>query len=235
METFVFKTREELLAMSEKERKDYIKFLKQKCRDERAATKKIKADTERIKLETARLQSQLDEVKKENLRLLRERGWEELPEEVIAWLMKDDNYRKHFYFKPTAQRILERYAEINKTEVIVLEMDPKFKGLEEFQSTNAWVSPDGTFYGMGDFAKHEEWASNYAHNKYAREECDEFRKKYGYYHIWLEANSWIRILTWTRDNTTFSRDSTSRITKRQADTIRTFCSLHNVKEPTFIQ
>lgn len=191
---------------------------KQAARDRR---KRLKMEKEIAKLQ--------EESKKHLLNL----GWQNLPDHVLHWLQH--NYDKHFkYFKPSERSVIEAYErETGKT--VILNVDSRFVGNEQMQLTNAWVSPDGEFFGLHEFADHERWAADYLIREKGREWVHEkVFANHSYHHLVLEDLGWIRILTWKLGETNFSKGAGSRVTKRQKDTVQLFCSLHGINEPLFL-
>lgn len=104
--------KEELCKLSTEELNVYTLKLKTDIKRLKSETDVFKKQVEEDRLKTAELRGEIKVWKELNQLELKKIGWEDLTEEEITWLMKDDNYHKEWpIFKPGVRAIKKRYAE----------------------------------------------------------------------------------------------------------------------------
>lgn len=200
--------------MSDKELNEYLKSLRKKARNLTDETKKIKFETSVLMAENEKMKIELEVLKRENRKLLDKGGFEQVTDEEFNWYFKhkdDPSIFQNYYFKVTPEQIKRKFAEFHKKEKFT--GDPKFNGIEEYSARNGWISPDGRYNPVNDFAQHENWAREYLGKN---EETSKISEENNSASSYLESLGWVRVMNWVGAVPAFSYEY-NKVTKEQKD------------------
>ena len=230
METIQFKTLStaELKKLSEQELKDYTAQLKEECSRIESETLVLTKKAEEDRLKTAELKGELKVWKERNLQLMRQRGWQDLTDDEMKWLM-DGAYHKYWedgkYFlrQPSQEEIKRKYAEVMKKD---MDQDflSKFDVDPDMKKPSGWVDRRGTYFPVG-FAEHDQWAWKYLTERYGPiEGAKKLITPRRDAHEYLEAMGWVRIMKWDGLDANFILPK--KMSHAQKQTVDRYCQLY---------
>ena len=223
-------SKNETANMSTSELEKYVTSIDVECKrliEETAMWNKIAKEEEK-KAEIIR--NDIIKLKSSNDIILKERGWGELTNDELNWLMVDNNYKKHWqYFIPDQRGIKEKYAEIHNIKVDDT-LDKKFKEAPEMELRNAWIDRSGNYTGL-DNANHNRWASSWMDQKYGIEGSATklAESVHNYPFEFLQGLGWVRIMSWSGTKSDFILPK--KMTFAQMKTIDKFCEIHELELP----
>lgn len=222
-------SREELRKLSTAELESYVSRLKADCKRIEAETLALRKQAEEDRQKTAEMMGELKVWQELNRKELKRLGWEDLTEEELAWIMRDDNYKKEWpMFHPSGARaIKERYAEKMKIPVDDT-MDKKFAADPKMEVSSGWVDRSGNYYGVG-IAEHDQWAWDYLTKQYGAQEAGIKIAAKGAAHEVLEASGWVRVMKWPGVDVKFVLPRSLSYDQKQ--TIDRYCSIYKIKLP----
>lgn len=185
-----------------------------------------------LELQTAEKRGEIKVWKEKNEELKRQRGWSDITDEEMKWLM-DGNYQKYWkdgtFFKvqPTQREIKEKYIEVTgKKDELFLK---KWENSPELEIKNGWIDRSGKYYGVG-LAEHNNWAIEYLNEKFgAWEAAIKITNNGESAHTYLEKAGWVRVMAWPRMFVKYIIPT--KLTHAQKQTLYTYCKLHKETLP----
>jgi hypothetical protein len=174
-----------------------------------------------IKRETAKIKEKIKKIDEDTERELERVGWKGLTQDELAWISKQPPFG---FFRPSVASIRAQYNEF--LHRIDPEVEDRFKGVEEYRSTNGWLDPYGKYYPVGGFSLHNQWADEWLQQndpKYAKIDHE-------YPYEALEAKGWLRIMDWGA-GTEISFGYKHQPNHEQKEVLYLFCALHKIKNP----
>ena len=100
---YTYKTKEQLLKLSDKELKEYLDFLSSEVERIKRETAIINAESLQHKLKVAEMRGEIKRLDQQNAELVKKHGWEGITNDELHWLM-DGGMEKYWpqgkYFSP---------------------------------------------------------------------------------------------------------------------------------------
>jgi len=219
---------DELHQLSTEELEAYVSRMRAETKRLKKETAAFRKQAKEDRLRTLEMKAELKVWKELNQRELKRLGWEDLTEEELDWLMKDDNFHKEWpMFKPSGARaIKERYA-LRMQKPVDDVLDKKFAPDPRMEVSSGWVDRSGNYFGVG-VAEHDKFAWEYLTKTYGAVETGVKVGNGAAYEV-LERAGWVRVMKWPGLEVKFVLPRV--LSHAQKQSLDKYCTIYNVKLP----